>query len=117
MAFTGSGSEAESGNEQSLVARIIADFSDIETEQTHRSHNNNNDMSPKGPICCSPKTYERLIFTPHSSSALPETKQASTASGDAGQSRRRTQRIVTKSYRNGITTLDLQVGFTFIRNI
>ncbi|XP_017100838.2 uncharacterized protein [Drosophila bipectinata] len=108
VAFTGSGSEAESGNEQSLVARIIADFSDIETEQSQRSNNNNNDVSPMGPICCSPKTYDRLIFTPHSSPALPETKQASTGTGDAGQSRRRTQRIVTKSYRNGITTLDLQ---------
>ncbi|KAH8267276.1 hypothetical protein KR018_000673 [Drosophila ironensis] len=109
VAFTGSGSEAESCNEQSLVARIIADFSDIETEQIQRS-NNNNEVSSHGTVCCSPKTYDRLIFTPHSSQAcgLPETKPTSTGNSEASQSRRRNQRIVTKSYRNGITTLDLK---------
>lgn len=121
------GSEAESGGEQSVVARIIADFSDIETEQSQRSNNNNNNEVPSvGSVCCSPRAYERLIFTPHSSPtvvsglsslALPETTlpvAKPTIINEASQSRRRNQRIVTKSYRNGITTIDLQVGITLI---
>ncbi|KAH8241949.1 hypothetical protein KR038_003162, partial [Drosophila bunnanda] len=113
-AFTASGSEAESGSEQSVVARIIADFSDIETEISQRSNNNNNEVPTVGNNCCSPRAYERLIFTPHSSPSsltLPETTLPVTKPtniNEASQSRRRNQRIVTKSYRNGITTIDLQ---------
>jgi len=125
--FTPSGSEAESGNEQSVVARIIADFSDIETEQTHRSSQpssthsiNNNEMQSRGNVCCSPKAYEKLIFTPHcsptvvtglNSMTLPETTLPVTKplANEASPPRRRNQRIVTK-FRNGITTIDLQVG-------
>ncbi|XP_022210853.2 uncharacterized protein LOC111066489 [Drosophila obscura] len=126
VAFPGSGSEAESGNEQSVVARIIADFSDIETEQTQRTgqsnnsnnNNNNNNEVQTNSICCSPRSYEKLVFTPNcsatmgSSMTLPDTTlpvaKQSPVSGEAGQSRKRNQRIVTKSYRNGITTIDVQ---------
>ncbi|XP_017079895.2 uncharacterized protein LOC108113723 [Drosophila eugracilis] len=125
VAFTASGSETESVNEQSVVARIIADFSDIETDHAHRSsqpnnnHNiNNNEASSGGNVNCSPKAYEKLIFTPHctptvvtglNSMTLPDTTLpvSKPLANEASPPRRRNQRIVTK-FRNGITTIDLQ---------
>ncbi|XP_017040144.1 uncharacterized protein LOC108087324 [Drosophila ficusphila] len=119
------GSEAGSANEQSVVARIIADFSDIESEHSQRSsqqsnnHNiNNNEVQGGANVCCSPKAYEKLIFTPHcsptvvtglNSMSLPDTTLPVTKplANEASPPRRRNQRIVTK-FRNGITTIDLQ---------
>lgn len=40
---------------------------------------------------------------------LPVAIQNAVSSNEASQSRKRNQRIVTKSYRNGITTIDMQV--------
>ncbi|XP_068155571.1 uncharacterized protein [Drosophila tropicalis] len=115
QAFTASGSEAESNGEQSVVARIIADFSDIETEQRAiNNNNNNNNYDTLNNTCCSPKSYEKLIFSPNYSTmgsnlTLPETTlPVVKQSPETSQARRRNQRIVTKSYRNGITTIDVQ---------
>ncbi|XP_034487357.1 uncharacterized protein LOC117791657 [Drosophila innubila] len=115
--FTGS----EADSEHSVVARIIADFSDIETEHTQRSSIiNNNEIQPR--INSEPNSvcYEKLIFSSNCSSGmaatsmtlmettLPVVIQNAVGSNGSSQSRKRNQRIVTKSYRNGITTIDMQ---------
>ncbi|KAH8359471.1 hypothetical protein KR093_006955 [Drosophila rubida] len=117
--FTGS----EADSEHSVVARIIADFSDIETEHTQRGNNainNNNEVlqrinSEQSNLC-----YEKLILSSNCSSGLPAssmtlmettlpvTMQNAVGTNESSQSRKRNQRIVTKSYRNGITTIDVQ---------
>ncbi|XP_030375999.1 uncharacterized protein LOC115625176 [Scaptodrosophila lebanonensis] len=124
----GPGSETDSGSSQSVVARIIADFSDIESDHSQRSNNNEVQQN----ICFSPKSYDKSIFTPNyyhatgtgtsatNSIALPETtipasKQNTSVTGEANglmvsHSRKRNERIVTKSYRSGITTIELQSG-------
>ncbi|KAH8307564.1 hypothetical protein KR044_003005 [Drosophila immigrans] len=117
--FTGS----EADSEHSVVARIIADFTDIEMEHTQRSNNtisNNNEIlqrinSEQSSVC-----YEKLILSSNCSSGLstssmtlmettlPVVMQNAVGSNECSQSRKRNQRIVTKSYRNGITTIDVQ---------
>ncbi|TDG42418.1 hypothetical protein AWZ03_011166 [Drosophila navojoa] len=124
--FTGS----EADSEHSVVARIIADFSDIETDHTQRTNSNNNNNSNniinnnENPQRAGPEhnssSYEKLIFSSNCGNALstssmtlmetslPVSMQNSVGTNDSSQSRRRNQRIVTKSYRNGITTIDMQ---------
>ncbi|EDW13996.1 uncharacterized protein LOC6572426 [Drosophila mojavensis] len=124
--FTGS----EADSEHSVVARIIADFSDIETDHTQRTNNNNNNNSNNinnnnetpqraGPEHSS-NYYEKFIFSSNCGNALSTSSMTlmetslpvgmpnSVGTNDSSQSRRRNQRIVTKSYRNGITTIDMQ---------
>lgn len=119
--FTGS----EADSEHSLVARIIADFSDIETEHAQRSCNiNNNEMQSRTSSEPNSVCYEKLIFSSNCSSGmaatsmtlmettLPVVMQNTVGSNESSQSRKRNQRIVTKSYRNGITTIDMQVSWS-----
>lgn len=122
--FTGS----EADSEHSVVARIIADFSDIETDHTQRTNNNNsnnNNNNNETPQRAGPEhsssCYEKLIFSSNCGNALSTSSMTlmetslpvgmpnSVGTNDSSQSRRRNQRIVTKSYRNGITTIDMQV--------
>lgn len=127
--FTGS----EADSEHSVVARIIADFSDIETEHTQRSNqqhsinicNSNNEsfQQQRSNSEQNSVSYEKIIFSSNCSSSggmgasnatlmettLPVAIQNAVSSNEASQSRKRNQRIVTKSYRNGITTIDMQV--------
>lgn len=120
--FTGS----EADSEHSVVARIIADFSDIETDHTQRSNNaisnNNNETQQRtNTEQNSSVSYEKLIFSSNCvntlstssmtllETSLPVVMQNAVGSNDSNQSRKRNQRIVTKSYRNGITTIDMQV--------
>ncbi|XP_060647869.1 LOW QUALITY PROTEIN: uncharacterized protein LOC132785685 [Drosophila nasuta] len=116
------GSEADS--EHSVVARIIADFSDIETDHTQRSNNsisNNNENQHRINIEQSSASYEKLILSSNCSSSLTASSMTlmettlpvsiqcnGVGSNESSQSRKRNQRIVTKSYRNGITTIDVQ---------
>ncbi|XP_023174258.2 uncharacterized protein LOC111601751 [Drosophila hydei] len=119
--FTGS----EADSEHSVVARIIADFSDIETDHTQRSNNaisnNNNETQQRtNTEQNSSVSYEKLIFSSNCvntlstssmtllETSLPVVMQNAVGSNDSSQSRKRNQRIVTKSYRNGITTIDMQ---------
>ncbi|XP_017968655.1 uncharacterized protein LOC108659970 isoform X2 [Drosophila navojoa] len=114
--FTGS----EADSEHSVVARIIADFSDIETDHTQRTNINNNENPQRAGPEHNSSSYEKLIFSSNCGNALstssmtlmetslPVSMQNSVGTNDSSQSRRRNQRIVTKSYRNGITTIDMQ---------
>lgn len=121
--FTGS----EADSEHSVVARIIADFSDIETEHTNRNNHqmnmcNNSEFQPRTSSEQNSLSYEKIIFSSNCSNgmtasnvtlmetSLPVTMQTAVSSNESSQSRKRNQRIVTKSYRNGITTIDMQVS-------
>ncbi|XP_017472984.1 PREDICTED: uncharacterized protein LOC108363958 [Rhagoletis zephyria] len=139
--------QASCDNHNNVIASIIADFSDIETDSTHSSETpiraSQSDASLTSPgsavTFISRKTYDEVIFT-CSGSASPNaavvssTTTASTNSKDTestantssagvnnspnggGTARfslinhrgRRHHRIVTKSFRNGVTTIDLQ---------
>lgn len=125
--FTGS----EADSEHSVVARIIADFSDIETEHTQRTNqqhsinicnSNNEAFQQRSNSEQNSVSYEKIIFSSNCSSggmaatnatlmetSLPVAIQNAVSSNESSQSRKRNQRIVTKSYRNGITTIDMQV--------
>uniref|UniRef100_W8C9T5 DDB1-and CUL4-associated factor 15 n=1 Tax=Ceratitis capitata TaxID=7213 RepID=W8C9T5_CERCA len=141
--------QASCDNHNNVIARIIADFSDIETDSTHSSETPTRASQSEASITSpgsavtfiSRKTYDEVIFT-CSGSASPNTGAASTSSaannvprtaetaantamtginsspggGGGGTARfslinhrgRRHHRIVTKSFRNGVTTIDLQ---------
>ncbi|XP_030559819.1 uncharacterized protein LOC115761928 [Drosophila novamexicana] len=117
--FTGS----EADSEHSVVARIIADFSDIETDHTHRANNaiNNkdNEIQQRSNAEHNSIGYEKLIFSSNCNNGvtassmtllettLPVVIQNVVGTNESTQSRKRNQRIVTRSYRNGITTIDM----------
>ncbi|EDV93113.1 uncharacterized protein LOC6564021 [Drosophila grimshawi] len=118
--FTGS----EADSEHSVVARIIADFSDIETEHTQRTNNainnNINEFQQRSNTESHSVCNEKIIFSSNcsngmaassmtlSETTLPVVMQNAVGPNDSSQARKRNQRIVTKSYRNGITTIDMQ---------
>lgn len=120
--FTGS----EADSEHSVVARIIADFSDIETDHTHRANNaiNNkdNEIQQRSNAEHNSIGYEKLIFSSNCNNGvtassmtllettLPVVIQNVVGTNESTQSRKRNQRIVTRSYRNGITTIDMHVS-------
>nr|XP_014092377.1 uncharacterized protein LOC106618959 [Bactrocera oleae] len=139
--------QASCDNHNNVIARIIADFSDIETDSTHSSETplraSQSDASLTSPgsavTFISRKTYDEVIFT-CSGSASPNAGAASSSNntnnankmtettasaattglngspGGGSAARfslinhrgRRHHRIVTKSFRNGVTTIDLQ---------
>lgn len=124
-------------NQNNIIARIIADFSDIETDSTHSNssfrlvdhHAQQQSQPPQNLNCTTERktTYDELIFTCNGSSATNSTTGAnsninsgsssSTLNKGGGSTKvslishrgRRHHRIVTKSYRNGVTTVDMQV--------
>ena len=127
-------------NHNNIIARIIADFSDIETDSTHSNSSSRfNDLSSslqshptqQQGVPERKTTYDELIFTCNGSTSSSSTAAISTtgvADGSSvsplnkggGSTRvslishqgRRHHRIVTKSYRNGVTTVDLQTAAT-----
>ncbi|XP_067617826.1 uncharacterized protein [Eurosta solidaginis] len=143
--------QASCDNHNNIIARIISDFSDVETDSTHSSEvpiratpNETITTSPGSALTfVSRKTYDEVIFT-CSGSASPKAANSSatssttinnvanstdatsnTAASTSGLTNtssggstarfslinhrgRRHHRIVTKSFRNGVTTIDLQ---------
>lgn len=118
-------------NTNNIVARIIADFSDIENEV--QAGNGNAAAGEKTSIrtsdaAKSTKNFDELIFTcglssgaASSNSKSPMSSQMTALPGGNGSKTKvslinhqgkRNHRIVTKSYRNGITTVDLQSAST-----
>lgn len=111
-------------NTNNIVARIIADFSDIENE-AQTSNGNGDKSSHRIGDAAKTKNFDELIFTcglssgagSSSSSKTQMTSGPMTSSGPGSTKTKvslvnhqgkRNHRIVTKSYRNGITTVDLQ---------
>ncbi|XP_054747799.1 uncharacterized protein LOC129253450 [Anastrepha obliqua] len=139
--------QASCDNHNNVIARIIADFSDVETDSTHSSETpirpSQSDASVTSPSSAvafiSRKTYDEVIFT-CSGSASPNATVASSSTTTSSNAKaadttanttstginnspsggstarfslinhrgRRHHRIVTKSFRNGVTSIDLQ---------
>ncbi|XP_055848551.1 uncharacterized protein LOC129913751 [Episyrphus balteatus] len=112
-------------NTNNIVARIIADFSDIENEAQTSSGSGEKTAHRTGDTVKT-KNFDELIFTCGLSSGAGSSKNSksqttsSTTAGGSSQTKvslvnhqgKRNHRIVTKSYRNGITTVDLQSAST-----
>ncbi|XP_055381054.1 uncharacterized protein LOC129611773 [Condylostylus longicornis] len=119
-------SELSCDNKNNIVARIFADFTDIENETmavTEKQYELSNKKSAQN--------YDELIFTCGMSTSIINNnsmnrptattlnaKQNSNANLSTtkvnllNHSGRRNHKIVTKSFRNGVTTIDLQAAST-----
>ncbi|XP_055903449.1 uncharacterized protein LOC129939453 [Eupeodes corollae] len=112
-------------NTNNIVARIIADFSDIENEAQTSGSGSGEKAAHRLGDPAKTKNFDELIFTCGLSSGAGSSnssKSQTTSSPAVGGSQtkvslvnhqgKRNHRIVTKSYRNGITTVDLQGAST-----
>ncbi|XP_033149078.1 uncharacterized protein LOC117134687 isoform X2 [Drosophila busckii] len=90
---------SDTGSNHSVVARIIADFSDIETVDTQRSNYNQEQSVSYDKVNVGSKCKTSISIT---------TKNRLVSNDSTPEAKKRNQPIVTKSYRNGITTIDME---------